>query len=429
MKHLYLSGLCCFLLLWGCQPDEAHAPSEEKSQSERIETPHSDFLTLFQATVNAPSGLNFRDAPKGKVLGKFLNGAILDIVEHSGVIDEVIDENRARHGEWLGVQHQDQIVYVFEPFLKPVHTSEDFSQALRPEKSPRLFAINSYYSEEKVDAIFVSLLEERHWDGNSETQLLNPDWVESGELKITYTLEGTYRERLLEQAGISETDKVFVYQYTQDRHYVYPVSSLKTIATQSPYGGGGWANVEDGYMFGFSFRDKWPQKADDLLYFGLVAVGKETPFLQGHIHPMIWEPIPQDSFPAVSLDERWQKRLQYYRERFVPQAYHYRQDSLTYSLLHLSPKRGEQGAFHLMVTCKGEVLFNEAKNDSEGGLLYPLSVKGQENLSRTYQWSGYLLKNHPPVMLGFLSTIFGCPWIDLLDGSGKKITIHCDNRH
>ena len=68
-------------------------------------------------SVAAKSGLNYRESPKGKVISKFKYKTEVTIVEKTGVTEEIKDGNDLITGEWVGIQHNDKVVYVFDGFL------------------------------------------------------------------------------------------------------------------------------------------------------------------------------------------------------------------------------------------------------------------------------------------------------------------------
>ena len=66
----------------------------------------------YSLYVSAKSGLNYRDKPKGKVLGKFPINKLLKVVEDTKILDKVIDEGKTLKGKWLGIEKEKDTVYV-----------------------------------------------------------------------------------------------------------------------------------------------------------------------------------------------------------------------------------------------------------------------------------------------------------------------------
>jgi len=67
--------------------------------------------------VAAKSGLNYRDKPKGKILGKFLFGEKLEVFEFTGNHEVIKDHKEIINGEWIGVKIDGKSVYVFSGYL------------------------------------------------------------------------------------------------------------------------------------------------------------------------------------------------------------------------------------------------------------------------------------------------------------------------
>jgi len=67
--------------------------------------------------VTAKSGLRFRDKPKGKTISKFKYNARITIVEYTGITEKIKNGEEIITGEWVGVKHHENTVYVFDGFL------------------------------------------------------------------------------------------------------------------------------------------------------------------------------------------------------------------------------------------------------------------------------------------------------------------------
>ncbi|GAA4113910.1 hypothetical protein GCM10022393_13140 [Aquimarina addita] len=70
--------------------------------------------------VNAESGLNYRDNPKGKKLGKFNFNDKLIIASHTGIFQTVSDGPDSINGEWVSTLISDQEVYILSSFLSDI---------------------------------------------------------------------------------------------------------------------------------------------------------------------------------------------------------------------------------------------------------------------------------------------------------------------
>lgn len=67
--------------------------------------------------VNTKNGLNYRETPKEKILGKFENLTELQIVKHTKIREHIKDGFELLYGEWIGVKKDNKTVYVFSAFI------------------------------------------------------------------------------------------------------------------------------------------------------------------------------------------------------------------------------------------------------------------------------------------------------------------------
>ncbi|WP_299899811.1 hypothetical protein [uncultured Aquimarina sp.] len=115
MKQFFI----CILLfqLLSCKTD-SNTSSNIKNESKTTADNSSVNNTEIRYVI-ARSGLNYRKTPKGKILGKFEFGQKLQIVEHTNIFDEIVDENKHISGEWVGVQieKESDVKYVFDGFI------------------------------------------------------------------------------------------------------------------------------------------------------------------------------------------------------------------------------------------------------------------------------------------------------------------------
>lgn len=115
MKYFFI----CILLfqLLSCKTD-SNTSSNIKNESRTKVNDSSQNNTEIRYVI-ARSGLNYRKTPKGKILGKFEFGQKLQIVEHTNIFDEIVDENKLISGEWVGVhlENESDVKYVFDGFI------------------------------------------------------------------------------------------------------------------------------------------------------------------------------------------------------------------------------------------------------------------------------------------------------------------------
>ena len=103
--------------LFNCKTD----PNSKKKSDLIIDKDSNQVKTLNTNIkyVMARSGLNYRNKPKGEIIGKFEFGEEVKIVDSTNVFQSIIDEDQQINGEWLGVKSQNtpEINYVFSAFL------------------------------------------------------------------------------------------------------------------------------------------------------------------------------------------------------------------------------------------------------------------------------------------------------------------------
>ncbi len=102
--------------LFSCKNEAKKAALKVVEGSESI--PQNETETNEELRyINAPSGLNYRDKPKGKSLGKFEHNQKITIVERTEVFSEITDDGDKVKGEWVGISLEKDTVYVFDGYL------------------------------------------------------------------------------------------------------------------------------------------------------------------------------------------------------------------------------------------------------------------------------------------------------------------------
>lgn len=116
--------------------------------------------------VKASSGLNYRKAPKGEILGKFENNQKVHIVKHTKVFQEIKDDDIYVTGEWVGIKHLKDTVYVFDAFLSPYKSN-----------------INIW---DKFPLRRASLVDSTNFDNLTKKNLLSSNEIKTLQLKKIY---------------------------------------------------------------------------------------------------------------------------------------------------------------------------------------------------------------------------------------------------
>ncbi|MDR6301634.1 hypothetical protein [Mesonia maritima] len=427
--YLQLIFLSILLLTFGCK--EKTSGQKKKESEKQIEQQKSfeqqkdaieEKKKKVQPThyehkyVIARSGLNYRDSPDGKVLGKFPLNTSLRLVEYTKISDTINDAGKLIVDKWVGVQNwmlpdkKMDTVYVFNGFLSNSFVQSDI----------KLYYASSFYKEKdgKTRTAFLNLSQTYFEDAYNETGNKNRNsiFTESDLEKDTIRLNKSQRDKFLKYSDISESDKVFVYLISSDQIQTYNVNDLPVIACMNPYGpSNDYRNDELDYMLGFDLGKSISNWDENLVY-----VGKENPFQTGKIKPIIWTKIEDNQFP-IAKDLKNKIDLSTYF--FATEKYDY----------YLQKPTENISSYHLVILdkiTKSEIL-NTNYYDGESTYLTRLKIAESENERdiRQSQWTGEIIKNKATVVFGFVGHSFGCPSITILDETEPEIQILCDNRH
>jgi len=259
-----------------------------------------------------------------------------------------------------------------------------------------------------------------------------------------FKLNSKYRKRFFSKTNISETDKVFIYDYSTDVLLSFSVKELNVVAYLNlymtpddcfpdPYKHYRACDQSD-YMIGFEINKNSLSGLGELYRNVLVYVGKENPFIQGQIKPVVWKKIDSSDFPSTKADVKIDS---VYFVTGRGNTYLYESDNLRFFIQDLFSNNESyiRGRHLLVVDIKNDkVVIEQVYQNSEGAMITPLNF-GIEGLDNEYdsdsqeQWTGKLFKNKPPVVFGFEWVSFGCPYITLLNTKKEYIDINCDNRH
>ena len=168
--------------------------------------------------VSARSGLNFRNKPKGEVLGKFALNTKLRVIENTNIFEKIIDGKNTVEGEWVGVEKDKDTVYVFSAYLSTTLSGSDL----------KVYYTNPYYNyENDVRQGFINISDSYYdiLESNSNEILYKRDLR-----KDTIQLDEKQRSRLLRKLDISEDDTAFIYNFPLDSIIAYKIKNLPVIA-------------------------------------------------------------------------------------------------------------------------------------------------------------------------------------------------------
>lgn len=303
-----------------------------------------------------------------------------------------------------------------------------------PRDSISLFILDEVITKDEDTAAFVSVSDIDRLPGDynspadSVDRLVIPS-LENKEVKDTryLTLTSKYRKRLLSRTGISETDSLFVYDYGKDVLLSFAISSLDAVAKLSVY--------EDetivqhsarDYMLGFkidraalvSINNRYPSTS-------YVYIGAKNPFTRNQMHPIVWGKTDPKKFPSGPLRPEEKEILKGFK---LTGTYSFKSEENRFYLQEFSKPESSNRERILVCDTNGKVIRNELLSETEGTSPAPLSFASNKTKIHE-QWTGKLLKNRPPLTLGFEYVSFGCPILSFLNQSRGFVNVNCDNRH
>lgn len=251
-----------------------------------------------------------------------------------------------------------------------------------------------------------------------------------------FKLNSTYRKRFLSKTNISETDSVFIYDYSTDALLSFSVKKLNVVAYLNIY-----MDIKDcpcsqyDYMIGFEVAKSNLIGLGKYYSDALVFIGKENPFTQGQMKPLIWQKIKTEKFPLQKSNLTNTQKQYKHKDAIKGQAYLYETEIYQVFIQdYTEPNNLAQVQDrHLIIIDKqsGNVINETMFNNSEGTSVTPLNygINNPSFADLKEQWIGKLFKNKPEVIFGFEWVSFGCPGIIYINSQDKYIQINCDNRH
>ncbi len=241
-------------------------------------------------------------------------------------------------------------------------------------------------------------------------------------------LRGAYRQRCLKALNIAENDVVYIYDYANDNLLRFYVRGLNLIAVQSPYSyGGNYPVSQDDYMIGFEINPKYLGGFKDYHSHVLVSIGKNNPFTQGKVNPIVWTKVDSTLFPSQTELLEGNTRLGLGKPA---DTYQFKMNDMTFFVQNIRSNGNLNGRHVVVIQSQTKrILFEQIYIGSEGGSPSPLNNVDPEYDNYVNQFAGQLFKNQPPVIFGFMYHSFGCSSIEFISEDQKKIYINCDNRH
>lgn len=362
--------------------------------------------------VSARSGLNYRDKPKGEVLGKFALNTKVKVIKNTKIFEQKIDGKNTVDGEWVGVEKDMDTVYVFSAYLSATLTAPDL----------KVYYTSPYYNyENDIRQGFINISDSYYniLEAHSKKILYKSDLR-----KDTIQLDEKQRSRLLQKLDISEDDTAFIYNFPLDSIIAYKIKNLPVIAAVNIYASGD-EDSESQYEFGFNLGKSYRHEGDNF-----TVIGNENPFQTGHVRAMIWQPIKVEKFPIKFDINILQENIrEWFDNVIIGENYMFKYDNFGYYIQNLEVKGNTMARYLVIIDSKtNKTIFKDFFVDSESTYLVPLNTKSDTPAWGT-QWTGKVFKNQSSILYGFLGATFGCEEIHFLSETEPPVFILCDNRH
>ncbi len=421
MKNLYVTFITFSLLASvGCNQKERSNSIEIKESKEAVKQVNVNKTTISEPIdsienkpviryATAQSGLNYREEPDGKVLGKFFLNEAIEVVEYTNKYYEIVDDDQIYEGTWLGIKKQKDTVYVVDAFVSdsPVYSDR------------KVYYVTSIdpYGEDENYKDNVNISEAPNYNSNFYSALDE----EKTYSKEYFEWDKAYRDNFLKAGGITKYDQLHVTKITIGQVASYPIKDLKLIANVNVYASGsGEYNVYD-----FETCLELPENTNTDFDFATIAI--DNPFETATDFKYLkW--YPQEEIE--SLRHLYTKRFPYLKSEFSNEPktklfYTSYNNYTIYSLDHVN-KYNLLTRYVIVIKENGEITNSFIEQEGESTGLIPLNTDYLESSS---QFAMKLFKNEPPLIYGLSSESFGCPKLYYLESNYPNIILSCDNRH
>ncbi|WP_340199418.1 hypothetical protein [Ascidiimonas sp. W6] len=115
MKNtIKLAILMLFSIAVSCKKTESEDPNNKQKNTDSITQKKESVLYNY---VNCKTGLQYRIAPEGKIIGRFPYNTQLEILKKTGITGFIEEEVDFFPGEWTGVRYRNDTVYVIDACL------------------------------------------------------------------------------------------------------------------------------------------------------------------------------------------------------------------------------------------------------------------------------------------------------------------------
>lgn len=292
---------------------------------------------------------------------------------------------------------------------------------------PHLFRVVHYDMRDLPGIDFLSLSEIYGYQYSEEgyEKVIEQGYLDSNASKALnyHELSPEKRALFLKRCGIKESDCLFLLDLNSNEITRMEVQDLKTSAFLNIYDFGSEGPFpEYYYMIGLEIPSDLISKQGQSQYGQALAMfGPQNPFVPNGLERIEFDSIPCPSIPNFTT--------YFPKSDSTCRCFLYEYDSLSYYVREYNSIYLYPSARNVLVINPKDssLLRNLEFQDSEGSYLPRLNAKGRENTSR--QWTGEMLKDKGPILLGFIGYSFGCERIHFTDSTQDPIYILCDNRH
>lgn len=377
-------------------------PKEKKATLQRI---HYKYII-------AESGLNYRDAPNGKVLGKFDWRDKVHYLFDTDFKQKITDNYWPIEGYWVALKHKQDTVFVFGPFLS--------------DQEPQFSRINLYYAqaayEEKLQPSG-KMDRRRAFVNVSESFRMPENFIQPKDLrKDTIDFSKQQKTEFLRRMNYANSDTLFIYDLSTGLVKKHPIRQMPIMACVSIYSQVSEEYKDEDYstwdyQIGFNLGKSKHE--------GFAMIGSENPFVEKGLEPMEFEKMSQKE-----IDENVKNNIipEVWKNDSVYKPFFYSYENM-YAVVRIDQKTNDwQDLIFKNLRTKESYSIYQAEGESSSKA--SLKLKDGKNQNEvSYQFVGSLFKNKPPVSFGYMWESFDCPKIHFLDKDELPIYIQCDNRH
>jgi hypothetical protein len=302
--------------------------------------------------------------------------------------------------------------------LETMHAQE------RDTNSTNVFQVRDFEIDSTLAFNFISLSEIYPQSYEGIPPVLDEVYLQT-QTKISqnyHELAPSNRALFLQRTGLLEGDCVYLKNPRSGEVKEISISDLPLVAFLNLYdNSSSYPFPEYYFMIGFRLPEFGENKIKSHFSGGLAAIGTENPFVLEPLDRMIFDSIPISQWPVVDS-------IPFTQIAADEKAYLYENEGFKFFVKDGgSLNFPYQRALLVFDKISNEFVISKLYSDREGSYVTRLKVEGSGDYFQ--QYTGKLLTNRGPILLGFIGFSFGCESIQFVDPSEKVIYILCDNRH